>query len=275
MSAAVALDGAWGGDPARKRASVAVARKALAAGPVVMCNPALLLDAAEPPRKPGNVFCAAYGTADPSELETRAGLPASTLMLASAALVACEHWVGAGDGDQRVPRLVNGAAAAPIALLEAIRVGADPLELTRHYVVDLLGELAAILSHDGRGLTREQQSLVRQLATLHSRGTADCHAFRALRRTATAATDAATGDLATTVLRFVEAVAWPLAGLVPELPAITARLHFELRTQLAPERRSPGTRATLEARLEGHDLAAAEAYAPFAVVLLIGAFQKA
>ena len=111
--------------------------------------------------------------------------------------------------------------------------------------------------------------------TLHNRGTADRDAFGALRRTATAATDAATGDLATTVPRFVEAVTWPLAGLVPELPAITARLHFELRTQLAPERRSPGSRATLEARLEGHDLAAAEAYAPFAVALLIESLQRA
>ena len=315
MSAAEVLTGAWGGDPARKQASIATARAALAAGPVVMCNPTLRLAAPGQADDVSNVYCAAYGTADPAELEARSGLPVSTLMLASAALRGCEHWSRVGDG---VPRMVGGTGEAPIVALEAIRAGADPVALARHYVVDLLAQLAAVQDSAGQGLSPEQQALVRHLATLHEEGCTDPATFRALRRTATAATDAAAGDLEGAVLRFAESVAWPLAGLVRELAEFAMRVHMELRSHLALERPSPAEQATLEAvsvmygatterlqadpkldfkaefakieatpefaaandaafqaQLEHYDLVAAEAYAPFAVELLLGAFRKA
>ena len=315
MSASDVHTGAWGGDPARKQASIAAARAALAAGPVVMCNPTLRL--AEPGQADdvSNVYCAAYGTADPAELEARSGLPVGTLMLASAALRGCEHWSRVGVG---VPRLVGGTGEAPIAALEAIRAGADPVALARKYVVDLLRQIEAIRDRDGQGLTQDHRALVSHLATLHEEGCTDPATFRALRRTATAATDAAAGDLEGAVLRFAESVAWPLAGLVGELPEFAMRVHVELRSHLAPERPSPAERATLEAvsalyravyerqgadpkldfnaevarieatpefaaandaafqaQLERYDLVAAESYAPFAANLLIGAFRKA
>ena len=202
--------------------------------------------------------------------------------------------------------------------LEAIRAGADPVALARHYVVDLLAQLAAVQDSAGQGLSPEQQALVRHLATLHEEGCTDPATFRALRRTATAATDAAAGDLEGAVLRFAESVAWPLAGLVRELAEFAMRVHMELRSHLALERPSPAEQATLEAvsvmygatterlqadpkldfkaefakieatpefaaandaafqaQLEHYDLVAAEAYAPFAVELLLGAFRKA
>ena len=310
--------GAWGSDASRKQASIAIARSALAARPDVFCVPTLRLGAAGQAGDPSNVYCAAYGTADPSELEARSGLKASTLMLASAALSACVRWDPAGEDMPRVPRLVAAAIEAPLDALEAIPVGADPLALARHYVVDLLGQLADRRDHRGQGLTAEQQSLVRQLAMLHEEGCVDPAKFRALRRAATAATDAATGDVATKVLGFVESVAWPLAGMVEELPELVSRLHLDLRYRLFVERLSPLERATLDAlsdlyravsdrervdptfdaraereriettpefaaanepallaRLERLDLDATEAYAPFAVDLLIGAFRKA
>lgn len=310
--------GAWGGDPARKRASISAARAALAAGPVVMCGPTLGLGEAGQPNGASNVYCAAYGTADPAELESRAGLPASTLMLASASLCGCEHWAKVGDDDRRRLELVGRAQGAPIAALEAIRAGADPFVLLRNYVVDLLGELATLRDNNGRGLTSQQQALLRQLAMLHDEGCTDPVTFRALRRTATVATDAATSAMATTVLRFVESVTWPLGGLAAEMPEFTMRVHVALRSHLAPDRLSVAEQAVYDAltalyaganerlmanpkldanaefgkieatpefvtvngpafrdRLEHLALVEAEAYAPFAVDLLIGAFRKA
>ena len=244
------LAGAWGGDAARKQASIATARAALAAGPVVTCIPTPHLGDAGQPGDPSNVYCAAYGTADPAELEDRAGLPAATLMLASAVLSACEYWEKAGQDGPHLPKMAAGTGEAPIAVLEAIPVGADPIALARNYVVDLLGWLAAIRNRDGRGLDPEQQRIVGELAAMHGGGGTDAAGFRALRRTATAATDAAAGDLAPAVFRFVEAAAWPLAGLAAELPEVVSRLHSELRSQLAPKRPSPAEQATIEALSE-------------------------
>lgn len=318
MSASNETAGAWGGDPLRKRTSIAAARKALESGPVVMCSPPLRLGAAGQANDPSNIYCAAYGTDDPAELEARAGVPTSTLMLVSATLGHCEYWAPTGEGDQRAPRMAAGLEGAPIDALEAIRAGADPTSLERCYVVDLLRRLTAIQDRGGRGLNHDQQALMRQLASLHDDGSTDPATFRAVRRMATEATDAATGELETTVLRFVESVAWPLGGLSAELPWITSRVNFELRTQLAPERPSVAEQATLEAlatryralneryeaepdldfkaelgkikatpefaaanepafmaRLQGYDAAAVEAYAPFAVGVLVGAFSRA
>ena len=247
MSATDVHTGAWGGDPARKQASIAAARAALAAGRAMTCIPALRLSVAGQSDDPSNVYCEAYGTADLAELEARAGLSASTLMLASAALCGCQHWTRSGEGDRHIPGLVGGTKEAPIAALEAIRVGADPFTLTRNYVVDLLGHLATVRDNQGRCLTPEQQALVRQLATLHDAGCTDPARFRELRRTATAATDAATGDLEGPILRFVESVAWPLAGLSAELPEFVVYLHFDLRSLLAPESLSPADQAMRDA----------------------------
>ena len=245
MSSNVA--GAWGGDPARKQAAIATARASLAAGPIVTCIPTPHLGDAGQPGDPSNVYCAAYGTADPAELEARAGLSAATLMLALAVLSACEYWEKAGEDGPHLPQMAAGTGEAPIAVLEAVPVGADPVALARNYVVDLLGWLGAIRDRDGRGLDPEQQRIVRELATLHGEGGADAARFRALRRTATAATDAATGDLAPAVFRFVEAAAWPLAGLAAELPEVVSQLHIGMRSLLAPERPSPAEQATIDA----------------------------
>ena len=314
--AVVTTSGAWGGDPARKKASIAAARAALDAGQIVVCAPRLFL--AGEHRDWSNVYCAAYRTTDPVELEARAGLPVSTLMLASAALSSCDYYVLADDGMRRWKRLAENALEAPIAALEAIPVGADTPSLARCYVMDLLGRLERLRDLDGRGLTPEQRALPRRLATLHSEGSADPVAFRALRRTATAATDEAATEIEKAVLAFVESLAWPLGGLTAELPDILERGHQGLRAALAPERPTPVESAQLKAvdamfdalderrraepgfdtepevariqatpeflavidlafqvRLEHYDHLAAEAYAPFAIDLLLSALRKA
>lgn len=308
--------GAWGGDSARKQASIAAARAALAAGPVVVCAPRLFL--ADENRDWGNVYCVAYRTTDPAELEARAGLPVSTLMLVSAALSSCDYYVLADDGMGRRKRLADNALEAPIAALEAIPVGADTLALGRSYVIELLARLERLRDLDGRGLTPEQRALPRRLATLHSEGSADPVAFRVLRRTATAATDASTAEIEAAIMAFVESLAWPLAGLTAELPEILSLGHQGLRACLAPERPTPAETAQMTAvdamfhamgerfetehgfdidaeiaiieatpeylavnhpafkvRLEHYDMVAAEAYAPFAIDLLLGAFRTA
>jgi hypothetical protein len=318
MSAAEPLLGAWYGDPARKQASIAAARAALARDPAVTCDPTLSLGAPGHANAFSNVYCAAFGTADPAELEARAGLPASTLRLASAALLGCEYWERDPQGVPHAPRMCAGAEGAPLAALEAIPPGAHPMELARRYVVALLGAVAELHDRDGQGLAPERQALIYQLAALHEEGCADAAAFRALRYTSMRATDVATGDFAITALTFVESAAWPLASLAAELPLTTCRLHFELRVQTAPERPSPTEQATLEslwalhravderprveptldrkaelarieatpeyaavynpsfqARLVHYDRVAAEAYAPFALDLLLRAFRMA
>ena len=315
-AASALTTGAWGGDPARKQVSIAAARAALAAGPFVVCAPRLSL--ADEHRDWGNVYCTAYRTKDPAELEARAGLPVGTLMLASAALSSCDYYELADDGMRRRKRLAENALEAPIAALEAIPVGADTPALARSYVLDLLGRLERLRDLDGRGLTPEQRALPRRLATLHGEGSADPVAFRALRRTATAATDAATAEIEAAIMAFVESLAWPLAGLIDELPDIVQRGHQGLRAALAPERPTPVETAQMKAvdamcdalderrraepgfdtepevdriqatpeflavidlafqvRLEHYDHLAAEAYAPFAIDLLLGAFRKA
>ena len=318
MSADPALTGAWGGDPARKQASITAAREALAARPAVMCYPDLWLGAAGQPNDPSNVFCAAFGTADPAEIEAHAGLAVGTLMLASAALSACEYSGTTAEDNVSATRMAAGTDGAPIEALEAVRVGADPLALARCYVVDLLGRLATLVDSDGQVLAPEQQALVRQLATLHESGCNDAAAFRTSRRAATSATDAASGDVASAVLGFVESVAWPLAGLTGELPMLVANFHAFLRFHLRPERPTAEEQAALDAlnkltsaaheryqasvdvdlraelakvatapeyaavnnlafqaRLAHYERVAAEAYAPFAVERLIGAFRRA
>ena len=247
MSAAPVFSGAWGGDAARKQASVAAARAALAAGPAVTYFPSLKLTETGKVDAPSNVYCAAYGTADPVELEARAGLPAATLLLAAGALGACEYWGWSSEDGSRERRRVGAMHDAPIAALEAIRAGAESIALARHYVADLLRALAAMRDRDGRGPTPDQQALVRQLATLHEEGCTDPAKFRAFRRTAVAATDAATGDVATTVLGFAETVAWPLPGLAGELPEFVMQVHGDLRLHLAPERITPAEQATIDA----------------------------
>ena len=247
MSASPTSIVAWGGDPARKQASIEAARAVLAAEPAVTYSASLKLASTGQAHYPSNVYCAAYGTADPDELEARAGLSASTLLLASAALGACEYWGWSSESDGRVLRRAGVAGDAPIAVLEAIRTGADPLALARHYVVDLLRALAAIRDRDGRSLTPDQQALVRQLAALHEENCTDPAAFRAFRRTAVATTDAASGDVATTVLGFAETVAWPLPGLAGELPGFVMQAHIDLRLHLAPERITAAEQATIDA----------------------------
>lgn len=247
MSASPVLAGAWGGDTARKQASIAAARAVLAAGPAVTYSSSLNLAATGQSAAPSNVYCAAFGTADPDELEARAGLPARTLMLAAAVLGACEYWGWSSEGDGRVLRRAGVTDDAPISVLEAIRAGAEPTVLARHYVVDLLRALAETRGPAGGSLNADQQALVRQLAKLHEDACGDPAAFRAIRGTAVAATDAASDDVATTVLEFAETVAWPLAGLTRELPGLVTQVHVDLRLHLASERISDAEQSTIDA----------------------------
>ena len=313
MNAVVTLTGAWGDDPAHKQASLATARAALAAAPAVNAMP--LLRMATDGYFLGNVYCVAYGTVERSELEARSGLPTATLMLASSALCGCQYQIATDDQGHLGPRLVDSAIEATIAALEAIPVGTDPLALARCYVSDLLDRLADLRDRDDRGLTPEHQSLVRQLKCEHVKGRADPATFRAFRRAMMTASDHVGSDIEMTVLQFAESAAWPLPGLIEELPALVAKLHSSLRvlqtfespshadqsvqdalsalTQQAYARRdadpsfdavacilaSPELAAVRDPayckRREHLDRAAAEAYMPFAVELLIGAFRKA
>ena len=317
MTSVTSFDGAraWGGDPARKQASIAAADTALKAVPGVGASSRLRLVAADRIDDFSEVYSAAYGTADPAVLEARAGLPASTLMLASAALSGCNYSKYSSEGYVCGPLLVDRAIQAPIAALEAIRVGADPLSLARCYMVDLLGRLADLRDRDDRGLAPEHRALVSQLASAHDEGNADAAAFRPLRGAIMAVADSVTGDVEKAVLQFAESVAWPLASLTGELPGFVDGLHTGLSALLTPEPLSQADRATLDApmalfrsiearlktdpgfdyityfrsspefkavqdpafqaRLERSYRVAAEAYTPFAVDLLIGAFRKA
>lgn len=188
------LAGAWGGDPGRKWASIAAARAALAAGSPVACGPELWLAPPDHPDWSSSLYCAAYGTADPAELEIRSGMPTHVLRLISGTLAACEC-VNRQGGWTRGSRLVEVASAAPLSVLEAIPVGAEELALARCYVVELLIRLMELRGRDDRCLAPEQQALLGDLARLHTTGCDEPVAFRALRRAATAATDAATVDL--------------------------------------------------------------------------------
>ena len=316
-SAKVVQSGAWGGDAARKQASIATARAALATVPVVSLRPKLKL-ATPGHDEVSNVYCAAYGTDDPAVLESRAGLPVSTLMLTSAALRACERWGASDNGGRRELPMVPPVAGVPVEALEAIRVGAEPIAIARSYVVELLGRLEILGDRDGRGLTPEQRALLRRLATLHRDDCTDPAVFRELRREAMATTDGVSGEFEAPVLQAVEALAWPLAGLMDELPAIMSDLHMQLVYRLSPEQPSPEAKAmseaanamaqALSARIEADptldvdaeyarlratpefmamrdpafrarqsrlDLVAAEAYAPFAVDVLLTAIRKA
>ena len=326
MSASAVVTGAWGGDLARKQSSIAAARAALATDPVVTLDPTLRLVPHGGAHDASNVYCAAYGTDDPAELEARAGLPVSTLMLASAALCACQYMGHPVEGGGTRFRLVESAAEAPLAALEAIPVGADPVTLARNYLVDLLGLVAEFRGRDGRTLTSDQQAIVHELAARHRECCTDPAMFRALRRAAMAAADAAAGSLEATAMLFVESVAWPTAGLRSELPVIVSILHVDFRACLEPEVPSVAEQATLgaladlylahrkklnerlkleptldvkaeraridallettpefaavntpafQARLVHYQRVAAEAYAPFAVDVLLGAFRKA
>ena len=317
MTSVTSFDGAraWGGDPARKQASIAAADTVLKAVPGVGASSRLRLVAADRIDDFSEVYSAAYGTADPAVLEARAGLPASTLMLASAALSGCNYSKYSSEGYVCGPVLVDRAIQAPIAALEAIRVGADPLSLARCYMVDLLGRLADLRDRDDRGLAPEHRALVSQLASAHDEGSADSAALRSLRRAIVAAADSVTGEFEKAVLKFAESVAWPLPGLTEELPALVAALHGSLSVLLIPDPLSFADRAVLDAmaameqqayarsevdpgfdlvtfihsspeiaavrdpafckRRENGDRALAEAYTPFSAELLIGAFRKA
>ena len=312
-SAAGVLTGAWGGDPARKQSSIAAARMALATAPAVDATPLVRMAADCDPL--GNVYCVAFGTAEKNEIEARANLPTSTLMLASSALCGSHYQRFTEDHGQLSPQLVDGAVEAAVAALEAIRVGADPLELARCYVADLLSWVVDLHDRDDRGLTPEHQSLVRQLTSAHEEVSADPARFRSLRRAMIAAADQVVSDIEKAVLQFAESVAWPLPGLSVDMPGHVARLHSSLRVLLTLEPPSPADREVQDAfsilqqnasarydadpsfdvvtfirsspelaavrdpayckRRENRDRAAAEAYTPLAADLLIGAFRKA
>ena len=221
--------GAWGGDAERKQASIATLRAGLAARPKVLCVVDLFL---APPGSDdfSNVYCAGYGTQDPAELEERSGVPAWVLQLISGVLQACQY--RGPDGLQ----LVASAVDVPQAALEAIPVGADPQSIARRHTVLMLDQCAALRDNTGRSLAPEQQALVREVRALHAAGSDDAAAFRASRRRVVAAADAAKEGIESNVLEFFASVAWPLAGLLAELPAIVSRAHDGMRASLAPER---------------------------------------
>lgn len=303
--------GAWGGDAGLKQASIDALRAGLAGHPKVFYGVDLFL---APPGKDyfSAVYCAAYGTSDPAELEARSGLPVWVLKLVSGATQACEFY--GVDGSQ----LAEPAVDLPRAALEAIPVGADLEAIARRHTIMMLDGCATLQDGAGSGLLPEQQALVRELSALHAADCGDAGAFRALRRRATSAADAANAGVAATVLTFVESVAWPIAGLSAELPVIVNNAHLELRTHLAPQRATDEELAAIDAmraayeairgrqetepgldanavherwvatpeymkvnapefqsRLRHYGRVAAETYAPFAVGLLLEAFGKA
>ena len=231
---------AWGGNAEWKQASIKALQAGLAARPKVTCLADLFLGPPETDEY-GSVYCAAYGTADPRELEARSGLPVWVLQLVAGVLSACQLWV-AGR-----PQLVALAADMPQAALEAIPVGADFQSIARRHTVLMLDWCATLRDSSGRGLSAEQQGLVREVGALHAAGCDDAAAFRALRRRVMAAADAAHDGIESIVLRFVECVAWPTTGQVAELPEIVSRAHHGLRECLAPERPTPEELAALDA----------------------------
>lgn len=316
MSATEVVRGAWAGDAARKQAAIQAARQALDAGGEFVTYPFLDLALPEHPDRESNVYCLAYGTADPVELEARSGLPVEVLLLASAALAACQYQTSAFEPDIEPSR--PGLVAAALAALEAIPVGADATSIARCYVADLLDWLVGVHDQDGHSLTQEQQSLIRELAALHAASGTAPAAFRPVRRAIAEATNAASNELEASVMRFVESVAWPMAGLAGELPQQVSWLHLGLRPLLSPDQPTPEERDALDAfgkmyasvserlradpSLEGEVLfaevdaapvgivvnapafqaglerrwrVAAQAYAPVAIGLLIGALRKA
>ena len=245
MSATEVVRGAWAGDAARKQAAIQAARQALDAGGEFVTYPFLDLALPEHPDRESNVYCLAYGTADPVELEARSGLPIDVLLLVSAALAACGYSSSAFEPgvEPSRPRLV----AAVLAALESIPVGADATSIARCYVADLLDWLVGVHDHGGHGLTQEQQSLIRELAALHAASGTAPAAFRPVRRAITEATGAASNELEVSVMGFVESLAWPMAGLVGELPPLVNRLHHGLCPLLSPDQPTPEERDALDA----------------------------
>ena len=268
---------AWGGNAEWKKASIKALQAGLAARPKVTCIVDLFLGSPETDEY-GSLYCSAYGTADPRELEARSGLPVWVLQLVSGVLSVCQIWV-AGR-----PQLIASAADMPRAALEAIPVGADLQSIARRYSVLMLDWCAALRDSGGCGLSAEQQSLVREVRALHAADCNDAAAFRALRRRVMAATDAAHDGINSIVLRFVESVAWPTAGQLAELPEIVSRAHHGLRECLAPERPSPEMLATPESksvnspefqsRLEHYMRVEVESYAPLALGMLLEALRS-
>ena len=307
MSAAEVLRGAWGGDPERKQAAIATVRATLAGCANVSLDPFFRL--AAPDRADGisNVYCAAFGTGDPEELQARAGLTSDLLRLISALMCACDAY-----------EIAPAARDLPAAALEEIPVGVDNDAIVRSYMVALLDRIADIRGSDGHGLAPEHLVLVRKLRSLYAEVEVDAAAFRALRRSAMSARDAATKELETAVLHFVESTAWPLAGLTAELPELVSTLVYTLCSLLSPyqpsasdvaiqeasnaqfrainERRAAEPQFEVEPELRRirespefaaisdpdfvsrrmqRERAAAEAFVPFTVDLLIGVFRKA
>lgn len=220
---------AWGGDAERKQAAIGALRTGLAARPNVLYGVDLFLAA---PESGGfsNVYCAAYGTADPGELEDRSGLPVWVLQLVSGVLEACVFSGAAGR------QLVESAADVPLTALEAIPVGADLQSIMRRHIILMFDRCVELRDNDCRVLAPEQQTLVQEVRALHAAGSDNAAAFRALRRRVVAANDAANDSVQTIVLEFAESVAWPMAGLFAELPMIVNKVHLELCAKLAPER---------------------------------------
>ena len=307
MSAAQVLSGAWGGDAERKQAAIAAVRATLAANPKVTLSPRLRLAAPDQSDGVSNVYCAAFGTDDPVELEARAGLPSDLLRLLSALMSACD------EGG-----IATAARDLPAAALEAIPAGANSVALVRCYMVALLDRIADIRDTDGHVLAPEHAALVRELRSMYAEDAVDPAAFLALRRSAMSAREAATGSLEIAVLEFVESAAWPPASLMGELPVLSGELVASLRSLLSPYQPSSSDRAiksTVDAKVSAlrereavepqldveselrslfelpefvafrdpafrlrsaqRERDSAEAFVPFTVDLLIGAFRKA
>ena len=249
MTAASAA-GAWGGSLERKQSVVAAVSAALSGNPLAWPYPALEVYRHEDGPANGNGYCLAFDTVDPAELEAKSGLPADVLRLIGGALCACtfQKW---RDFKAEV-YMTPVAKDCLVEALEAIRPGADLDALPGRYVVALLRNLQDLLpAVDGvAGAAGAPLTVaIKRIAQLHRDAlvgrVSDSVTWSAARRAAVTATDAVTTPAGTAIAQFVEAVAWPIDGLVPELPDLLL-LHMSLFGHLARMRRPAEVQAVMD-----------------------------
>lgn len=247
---------AWGGDAARKAAAVAAVAAAQRADPDVFLYPVFML--AEPGDAKGSsqLFCSAFGTADPAELESRSGVDMVTLRVICSVLpllYTFEPGKGDDQNQQRIPTPASVDSAA--RAFEAIPVGADLDQIPRHYLQTLLADLTPGALLCGQALAPASEAARLQVAALHASESTDASAYRTARRAAMSAADAATTELDADVLKFVESVAWPTGSVVGELPELAGTLHGELADALGREcLTAEERRVLLAARAKQKDL---------------------
>lgn len=251
---------AWGGDPERKRQALQAVAAAIDARPQ-----AVVLPLPRPPgpwdpddaKVSGNIYWAAFCTTDPGELAARSGVTISVLEVICAVLSVCSVPEPCAEGPMTW-HVAPAAVGAAVRALDAIPVGAEMTEVPQRYLRTVLDDLQSGALLDGRALGADGQRLLAQVAALHRTDSSDAAAFRAARRAAVQATDAADSDLDRTVLAFVEAVAWPADGLGGELAGHVLTLQRGLRKHLGSLQPTPEERRVYAVMVATYESLAAE-----------------